>query len=85
MSPPPPLGNPRYQQAQHILATLISHYTRLIGQELARSTPNPDVLRSARHARTELNALRDGLEPQDSQQIDTILAEYGPLAASLDS
>lgn len=83
MSTSAPLGNHRYRQASDILGVLISHYTAIISHELGQPQPNPDVLRSARHARDQLNALRDGLEPQDSQQIDTILAEYGALAASL--
>ncbi|SCK09561.1 hypothetical protein [Vogesella sp. LIG4] len=72
-----------YEEAMRLLSTLISHYTAVISQEMAKPTQSTEIIHHARHSREELWQLRDALEPQDNQQIDSVIAQYGPLVREL--
>ncbi len=73
----------RYEVACEILGAIISHHAEVLGLENSKAIADPTAVVAAQTAISEINGLRDGLDPKDSAAIESLIAEYGPLARQL--
>lgn len=73
----------RYEIACEILGAIISHHAEVLGLENSKAIADPAVVIAAQAAISEINQLRDGLDPKDSTAIESLIAKYGSLARQL--
>ena len=73
----------RYEVACEIFGAIISHHAEILGFENSKAIADPAVVVAAQTAISEINQLRDGLNPKDSAAIESLIAKYGPLARQL--
>ena len=63
--------------------TLSSRGIRLGVLDNSKANADPTSVLATQTAITEINKLRDGLDPRDSAAIESLIAKYGPLARQL--
>ena len=73
----------RYEVACEMLGAIISHHAEVLGLENSKAIADPTVVVAAQTAISEINQLRDGLDPKDSAAVESLIAKYRPLARQL--
>lgn len=70
----------RYEIALGVVGAQIAQSAERLGEELARTQPDPSVIQRLEQRQRELNAVRDALHPHDMSGIDNVIRQYGPAA-----
>lgn len=73
----------RYEVAADIIGAIIAHWSAVIAREYAKERPDLRVIEEAKQTRTALWVVRDGIDPDDEEEIERVIAEYGPRARAL--
>lgn len=73
----------RLEVAQDVLGAVIAHWSEIAGQARDAANPDADHLAAIQAEQRKLRILRDKLDPADLAQIESVIAEYAPLARRL--
>lgn len=73
----------RYEVALDVLGGVISHCAHAISKELENANSDSNTINLYRSAQEEIRSLRDRLNPQNSIEIEAVIARYAPLVKKL--
>ncbi len=73
----------RYEVALDILGNIIAYHAEIFGIEYEKAVPDEAVIAAAREAQRDLRAIREKLDPDDSDAIERVIAQYGPQSRAL--
>jgi hypothetical protein len=73
----------RLEVAQDVLGALLAHWSEAAAQALDAAKPDPGRLAEIEAEQRKLRNLRADLDPRDTAQIETVIAEHAPLARRL--
>ncbi len=72
-----------YEVALDILGNIVAHHAEVIGIEYGKAVPDEAVIAAAQEAQRDLRAIREKLDPDDSDAIERVIAQYGPQSRAL--
>ncbi len=73
----------RYEVALGALENIIAYHAEIFGIEYEKAAPDEAVIAAAREAQRDLRAIREKLDPDDSDAIERVIAQYGPQSRAL--
>ncbi|MGU8077086.1 hypothetical protein [Burkholderia pyrrocinia] len=73
-------GIVRYEVALGVVGAVISKCADQIGDALRQTPPDMEAVTHLQATQRELEELRTGIDPYDAETINSVIAQYGPLA-----
>ena len=73
----------RFEIARDCIGAVLAHQMAVIAEEASRDDADQGVLAQAEEERAKLMIIRDDIDPANSQQIESIIRDYGQLALKL--
>lgn len=73
----------RYEVALDVLGAIIAHHSEQIAIERDKPEPNEQAIKVAELAKSSLRDLRDALEPDDQEGIESVIRRFGRQARDL--
>lgn len=73
----------RYEVALDVLGAIIAHHSEAIAAEREKVTPDEAAIAAAQKAKEELRTIREELDPNAAEAIESVIAQYGQQARDL--
>lgn len=70
----------RYEVALGVVGAVISKCADQIGDALRQTPPDMVAVTHLQAQQRQLEEVRTGIDPYDTDKIDAVIAQYGPLA-----
>lgn len=73
----------RYEVALDVLGAIIAHHSEQIAIERDKPQPDENAIKVAELAKSSLRDLREALEPNDEDGIESVIKRFGQQARDL--